>query len=224
MERSLRALTITLRNLTPMRALLVIFFSFTIVVSLVLWENRQDFYNRVTNTIVTGPLLDIVLSSESKYKISSMVARRSDLIVSATVASVNVQQNRKMYLYRAFSDRDVELVVKESDARDGASSPVFTSNEQTNKQILSLIRGEFSCSKIIPQGSDSKFGRYLGNKIKYTCRVPIPPSYGSLIGFVVFHLSREPNETELDEIRLESYTISMHIYNDTYNRGATKRI
>lgn len=224
MERILNALTLTLRHITPVRTLLIIIGSISTIVGVIVWENRQDFYNRVTDVFVTGQLLDITLSNEAKYKISSLISRKSEFIVSASVATVNVQQNRKTYIHRAFTNKDVEEVVKQSDLRDGINAPVFTNNEQTNKQILSLIRGEFSCSKVFPQGSDGRFGKYANTKVKYTCRVPIPPSYGSLIGFIVFHLSREPDETELDELRLESYTISMYIYNDTYNRGNTKRI
>lgn len=224
MEKTLRALSLALRHITPTRTILLIIASMTTIVSVVLWENRQDFYTRVTNIFVPDTSPPLVLTDDARYKIESMLSRKSQYVVSATVASVSVQLNKKTFIYRAFTDRDVESVVKLADQNEGYSAPVFTNNEQTNRQVLSLIRGEFSCSKIIPTGSDSRFGRFLGGRIQYTCRVPIPPSYGNLIGFVVFHLSREPSEQELDELRLESYTISMHIYNDTFNKGVTKRI
>lgn len=224
MEKTLRALSLALRHITPTRTILLIIASMATIVSVVLWENRQDFYTRVTNIFVPDSSPALVLTNDARGKIESLLSRKSNYVVSATVASVSVQLNKMTYIYRAFTNRDVEAVVRLADQNDGHSSPVFTNNEQTNRQVLSLIRGEFSCSKIVPQSSDSRFGKFIGHQVQFTCRVPIPPSYGNLIGFVVFHLSREPTEQELDELRLESYTISMHIYNDTFNKGVTKRI
>jgi hypothetical protein len=227
MEKFLKALSTVLRYITPLKTFLLIVIIFALIGAIAAWENRQSLFTSTVDNIgfkdATPPL---VMSPKSKAALEALVAGKDKYVISGAAVGINIPTNTRTIVYRYFNDKVIERAVRTADTKEGDTLPLFSSNEGQNKQILSLIQGEFSCGKLITGGVNSRYaGAETFGKIVATCRVPIPPAYGHLIGYIVFHLSRDPSEAEMEELRVEAYTLSMNIYNEILKQnGPVRRV
>ena len=224
MENFLRALIVVLKSITPLKTALLISVIFSLVFAVMLWDTRQLLYSHLDGLVYKNTSAELVMSQKSKSALDNIVQNRP-WIVSTSVISINVQLNKQADIYRYFNDKALEVLIRTTDAKDGMEFPLFSNNELLNKQVLSLLQGEFSCSKTVLNGSNSRYAPSITGKVVQDCRVPIPPAYGHLIGYISFSLSRDPTDDELDQLRTDAYTLSMSIYTEILkNSGPVPRI
>jgi len=224
MEKFFRAISVFLRYVTPIKTFLLVVTVFAMMTAAVIWENRQSVYNKVMDVDAKGDIRALALSEKSRARLDALVTRKSSYVIAGTAMGINIALNTRSVIYRVFNDKELELRIRTVDAREGIDLPLFSSNEIQNKQVLSLLRGEFSCSRSPSIPGDSRYGSVISDKVTTTCRVPIPPAYGHLMGYIVFFLSREPTDNEIDELRSDAYTISMAIYNEMQGTSSIRRI
>ena len=89
--------------------------------------------------------------------------------------------------------------------------PVFSSNENANSEIVSILNGEFICNRnndVINMITTSD----IKNKFLYLCSISIPPFYGQFSGYIIVALNSLPEKLTLETIKLEMINVTTDIY------------
>lgn len=191
----------------------------TVVVLLVaifmLYEARTAFIQHYVVADVesmgvpTGTTLQ--LSDNSKEQIEAFTHEHGTLALVAVIG-VDLSDNTRSALIRFYNDKAIEKLALTNDkkARLGVSSPLFTDNAVNNAEISALLNGEFTCTSV--DSSPFIVVNNLTQTIKQVCRVPVPPYYGRLTGYLVMYSKTEMSIYEVDQLRSAAIRLAIDIY------------
>lgn len=84
---------------------------------------------------------------------------------------------------------------------EGYITSLFNSGQNNrNNAAMTMLRGEVYCA---PFKSSSKVGKWMDSiKVKYMCRVAIPPAAGHFHGYMSVGFNKEPSDIETVKTRI----------------------
>ncbi len=142
----------------------------------------------------------------TKKNISSFVKDEKG-VVGFTVVSVDIRLNLRNQLY-FFADPTVPNPPTLAPLAAIARLPLFTKNDDNNRQMIKLINGEFTCA---PYNSGTSLVAAVNSNVNRDvvtiCRASLPPYYGHFSGFVSVLLNTDPDVEE--QVRLKQAIESM---------------
>ncbi|MEJ7929857.1 hypothetical protein WG922_07725 [Ramlibacter sp. AN1015] len=185
----------------------------------VVFENRQTIYTQSIGRFDgVAVKQEITISDASKQAIDQFVALDNNVEV-VQLVDVDLYKNARKVVYEAVTAvRKGELL--DEAQLTGQQVPLFSSEVVQNSQMISLINGEFGCGAV----KDTAFARKrpkFASTLHTSCRVPIPPLYGRLTGYLIFHLRNEPSQYEIEALKLHAIQLAMKIYLTDINKGPT---
>lgn len=201
-------------NVTWSRLIKTVIAGLVVISLVVVYENRQVFFNKINaglnNTVDDFELKPPRLEGQ---KIIAGFMNGNKEVVMLSVLDANPVTNRRNVVYRDFNDPKIKNVVdryvlENPTIGDGA---LFTTDPINNKQILAILNGEFFCAEnknsIISQAFPE-----AAKQIVYSCRVPLPPSFGKATGWITLHLNKWPLD-DYDRFKSDSLLMSLNYYN-----------
>jgi hypothetical protein len=197
----------------------------------ILYEARTSVIQRyiVPETQQTAsPLANqLVLSPESMEMVAKFAKAHTEVAM-VGVVSVNMTANQRTNLLRVYNDKVLEQVVAQRESKESIPYnqrpfPLFSDNITQNTMISSLLAGEFTCSATDNAMFSPQYN--LEERMKTSCRVPIPPFYGRFTGYLIMHSSRELSIYEVEELKAASLRLSIDMYyTDIVRPIAGKRV
>ena len=89
--------------------------------------------------------------------------------------------------------------------------PLFTSDDENNRQMVKLINGEFFCvpysSTIMAHASDEPH-----NELVAVCRASLPPYFGHFSGFISVLLTIDPDLEKQSELKNRLESLATQVY------------
>lgn len=193
-------------------------FAMMLVSIVILFEVRTAFFQRYLTPdpqIVLSPVpTRLVLTSESIRAVEQFAASNTDL-AAVGVMSVDLSENTRTALLMIYNDKKLEVQAAKLNM---TTWPLFTSSPANNSDISSLLNGEFTCSPA--QYSTLALSIGPNSPIKTTCRVPVPPYYGRLTGYLVMHSTDELSIYQVDRLRNAALRLSIDMYYANTPRAA----
>lgn len=185
-----------------------------LVIAYTAYERRADLFEATSfgqSTMSPGnPVGTIfVVGDTSKKKIEAFVKGEKN-VVGFAVVSADVRLNvRNMVFFLA--DPTVSNPALLAPLSSIAHLPLFTKNEDNNRQMIKLINGEFTCaaynttllSNVAPTSA---------REIVTICRASLPPYYGHFSGFVTVLLNTDPDIEELLRLKNGIEALATEIY------------
>lgn len=152
----------------------------------------------------------LALSSASREAVYEFAHARPEIAVVGVVA-VDLKENTRTSLMRVFNDKEIEKRVMDADKSvPSGPFPLFTADVTGNAEITALLSGEFTCSTEDVTVFIQKYN--LGDKLKQVCRIPVPPYYGRLTGYLVLYSKAEMSIYEKDRLRSAVTRLALDIY------------
>jgi hypothetical protein len=168
-------------------------------------------------TMISGQGLEI--STASKNELVKYMLK-NDTIISVSAVSVNLMQNELRIVFFQSKNDELNRLWEEYAKRTGTMSRAFSNVPDTNIQIANIINGDLNC---ILFKTAAVYER-ASTLTPWVCSMAVPPGLhgsGDFVGFLNFHLSREPTEKEKSELGTEIAAISSGIYKrDVQEDGA----
>lgn len=181
------------------------------IMLLTLFEGRKTLIGLWGNDDTSPVEIQLNISSSMKKRFETLVIR-SDEIVGVTVVSANLRTNQRTTIHWFIDDAVVEEAYTEFIKTRGAITPIFNTDQNNSEQMVSVINGEFSCSKIEDTPSFRVVPR-LVSRVSNVCRIGLPPYYGDFNGYVSFLLKKPA--TDQDEIRVEAVRLANDLYRES---------
>lgn len=196
------------QSITVVRVLIIVSFAMLLVSSLILYEARTSFLQKHVNVLTTTVQpSSLKLNPVGVKSLTDFMESHRDIAALGVVA-VDMEENTRLPLVTLYNDDHVKNALEA--AEDKQPQPLFTNDPQNNANVSALLNGEFVC---VPHGSVTHVGRVKSEPlIKTTCRVPIPPYYGKLMGYLVIHSVHELSIYEIDRLRRDALRLSIDIY------------
>ena len=182
------------------------------IISYVGWQQRQLLLGSFTNfdqKVNLDNSLKLVLSQTSQKQLKQFVDTKN-WIAGINVNRIDFTSNTREVKFYYFKDALVETAWAEFELKY-PNSQLFGQDESINQRLVNLINGQFQCART----SDTQFGMLIPVINQYsfaTCLVPIPPSYGSFIGFISVFIRQQPTGAEILELEKITQQISLDIY------------
>jgi hypothetical protein len=202
---------------SPTRIIMLTCVALVLIGSLTVFEKRDAIVKGLTDhdgvevSISQEPKLE--LPSETQEQIIKLVKRSPDISFIAVV-SANLRVNQRDTVFYYSDEHTIDLAMRNLLASSGSTYPIFTTNDKSNVQMVSVINGEFSCQKF----GDTIFATRLpaaANDMPHICQVSMPPYYGEFSGYILFGLKKVPDKMGMDDLRLEAIKLSTDIYAKT---------
>lgn len=172
------------------------------------YENRENIFKYI---VQQGSKSEVSsywsVGEESKFELVKLVSN-SQLVKLAVVNSVDLQLNRQEAKYW-FVDIDSNITLP--DVSTILPQQVFDSNQTNTDHMVAVLGNEFVCSSTKNTIYEKYFGE-IDKEIPVICRLAIPPFYGRFVGILTFGLSRIPDESEKDSLKLEASRLAVEIY------------
>lgn len=149
------------------------------------------------------------LTSEGVGVVNRFTAAHPQVDVVAIVA-VDLEDNTRTPLIVRYNDRALEQLAAKY-VQLPTIIPLFTDDKANNADLSALLNGEFSC-KSAAEGMPLVLPAQIKSKLKTTCRVPVPPFYGRLAGYVVIYSTRELSIYEVESLRISTIRLSVDLY------------
>ena len=132
------------------------------------------------------------------------------------VVAISQRQNRRTSIARFFNEVEAQKLIEAHDKKFGRDpiSPYMTeANVVQNTQMLTLQRGDTVCGPTNESGLLMAYPE-LADVFKSTCRIPIPPMFGQLAGYIAVHsatdLQNQP--AERDRLREQGEILALRIF------------
>jgi hypothetical protein len=175
-----------------------------------LWENRQHVFDRQAIKY-DGDYKLPPPSADAQVLVQAFVNLRPEIVM-VTLLDANPVSNTRNVVHRWFNEaavrESVERVTKVNPlAGDGA---LFTSDPENNKQVLAVLSGEFYCAPV--SGIILTAYPEVAKRVKYSCRVPLPPAFGKATGWFAVHLEKWP-PADMDNFKSLALMMSLTFYN-----------
>lgn len=176
-----------------------------------LWENRQKVFESQSIRYNGDYVLE--KPSEKGQAIVSVFHKSRPEIVMITLLDANPVSNRREVVYRWFSDTATKTAVETQTSMnptigDGA---LFSQDPENNKQVLAVLSGEFYCAPAAGGIINIAFPD-VAKRVKFSCRVPLPPAFGKATGWFTIHLTKWPLD-DIDRFKTEALTMSLTYFN-----------
>lgn len=165
--------------------------------------------------MATDPIATRLMLSSTSVELVTKFAEAHKEIAVVGVVSVDLPANQRTNVLRVYNDKALEQLVKTREAASAmpynqVAFPLFSNNVVQNSMISTLLAGEFTCSATESAMFSPSYN--LEERLKTSCRVPIPPFYGRLTGYLVMHSARELSIYETEALKAASLRLSMDLY------------
>ena len=197
--------------LTWDKVFLLVVFIFILALTWGIYENKDTIYGFMKQQRIETSVPQ--LKSLSKITIEEIdnLVRKSELIVGLTVTLADFQKNQRIVVYRNDELPEMKKLIATYRSKSMGNLPLFSDDVDNNHYIVSLINGEFIClpfakstlGKIIPEASPF---------VNTICYNGIPASYGKFTGIISIQLSRQPTNTEIDQVRVITRSLATAIF------------
>lgn len=192
----------------------------TAVSALVLWmvyENRTVLYP--TFPMVQGSYT-LGMPNEASRKLIEDFVKKYPEVGLLTVIQADPVANRRSPVYRHFNSDDVKKSIESSYAtgKDG-SGPLFSADQVSNEQVLSVLSGELRCEPVTEGMFAKLFPDLAAGAIVHSCRVPIPPSFSLVGGWIAIHLKTWPPRGQLDAFKQDALILALNYYKSELGYG-----
>lgn len=134
---------------------------------------------------------------------------RHPTIASVAVLSLDFQHNARLPMLRITPNAMVAARLKEMPLKTGVV-PIFAENKPQNDEMALLLSGSFSCVN----SDQGKFAQIykLQDILEASCRIPLTPSVGRLVGYLSLHFTKTPSSKELKQIEADTKILAVTIY------------
>ena len=186
------------------------------VVSYTAYENRSDLFLATKigkGSISAGnPVGSIfVVGNVTKKNISEFVKNERN-VVGFTVVSVDIRTNTRNQLF-FYADQSEQNPPSLKPLALMPRLPLFTKNDDNNRQMIKLINGEFTCAPYTTGTSLVLAASPNANPdVSSICRASLPPYYGHFSGFVSVLLNNEPGVEEQVRLKHVIEALAIEIY------------
>lgn len=213
MEKFLKSLSDLLKVTTLRRVVLVIFLLLASLAMYMVYANTENISSYIFSKDDYPPELTTI-TPQSEALIKSFMSKHNGTVIYLTVLRFDFPRNTRTPIYRSFnSDELKKLVYDRLKGGDGAL-PIFIKNDKTNNdQIITLVHGEVACDPFTGGGL-ARVWPDLESKLKISCRIPIPPIFGSVRGYIVIHIIREMTPYELEAMKIDLKNLVIKIHED----------
>lgn len=220
MESFLKVIDNLLQHATFIRVMLVSVLLVVSVAALTLYENRQKVYDDFSMSKMNG---DFILKEPTPrgYQILSDLASKYPEIALISLIDADPVANTRRVVARVFIDKHMELVIKAKTTTNPTvgDGPLFGSDALSNKQVLAIMNGEFSCDPVAGGILATVFAEAAAD-VKMSCRVPLPPAFNKATGWFTIHTKELPKE-KLERLKFDALSTSLMYYNsDIAVRGS----
>lgn len=186
------------------------------VVGYTAYEHRSDLFEATkigSSSIVSGnPVGAIFTVGETTKKNIATFVKDEKSVVGFTVVSVDIRLNVRNQLF-FFADPTAPNPPTIAPLALLARLPFFTKNEDSNRQMIKLINGEFTCAPYTTSTSLLLAISPTSNRDVVTiCRASLPPYYGHFAGFVSVLLNTDPDVEEQVRLKQAIETMATEIY------------
>lgn len=175
-----------------------------------MYEFRNDVFNAANRAPLPGnPVGHAFIVSEDTKKHLQQIVKNDDRIISVSVFSADIRLNIRKPIY-TFTDA-LQSPQEELLLNNLTQFPLFTNNEENNRQVVKLINGEFYCAPY----TTSPFAKAAPNLNRTAislCRASLPPYYGYFAGFVSILLSEDPDVDRQIRLKSELESLAAEIY------------
>jgi hypothetical protein len=201
------------RNITLTQLVTSVVFAVMLATIFILYGAKIAYFQSVTESnpppfiMSVGDRLE--LTPNSVLIVQQFLKTHPDIDV-VGVVNFDMVHNTRTNMLRMFNDKALEAKVQEQIAHPPEKpQPLFTSDIESNSEISSLLSNQFTCNS-----GESIFTRQYGlrNIIHTTCRVPIPPYYGRVTGYIVLYSKKEMSIYEKDQLRIAAIRLAVDMY------------
>lgn len=161
------------------------------------YENRTKLLSFITAPVPTNMVgLTFEVGQTTRDQLNNIV-NGEQRIVGISVVSTDLRLNEARTIYFKGDDPTLNSVFEQPVETDRSRLPLFTSNDESNSQIIRLINGQFTCASF-EKTLVSKIYPELATTVRSICRSSIPSYYGYFSGYVEVYVSEIPSvEREL---------------------------
>jgi hypothetical protein len=144
------------------------------------------------------------MDEKSLASVRGFMAKYHSNAVYLTVLRFDFQKNSRVPFHREFNDDDVKKVVMDRLAGGDGALPLFIQDDTSNNnQMIHIIQGDNDCSDWTAGGL-ARVWPDLKTTFTFSCRVPIPPTFGGTRGYIVVHFKGpRPRDYEMETIKLD---------------------
>ena len=181
------------------------------VLSFTIFENSKTIYNVVSgDQFKSGSVETFNISEISKTNLRKFVDE-IDVVSSIIILNVDIRHNQRIPVFWYSTEPNIQRALNTNYADKIVRMPVFSSSENANSEIVSILNGEFTCNRnndVINMITSSD----IKNKFLYLCSISIPPYYGQFSGYIIVTLNSLPEKPTLDTIKFEMINMTLDIY------------
>jgi hypothetical protein len=191
----------------------------TVITMVTLYENRQQVFEHRT----PGVTEDFELKQPSKdgVAIFENFLKAHPYVAYISLIDANPITNRRTVVARFYNDEQIKVMI-ESELADNPTAgdgSLFMNDPILNKQVLSILAGEFHCDPA-KVGVIAKAFPEVAKRLKYSCRLPLPPAFGKATGWITLHLDKWPLDN-LDSFKVDALTLSLLYYETDITKKKT---
>lgn len=162
------------------------------VLSYTVYERRDDLFRATPFARLPGNDVGMIftISKATKARAKELV-EGDESIVGITILAADLRLNSRTALFH-YGDNEFADPAAEAALQVLGNLPLFSKNEENNRQMTKLINGEFIC---VPYAT-SALAIAVPNankKVITICRASLPPYYGQFSGFVSLFLAIDPD-------------------------------
>ena len=196
------------------KRIVLIFILFTILATfLTLFENRQVIYQKADFRKIQGDEIVPPMGKKGENLIRRLMVRYPEIVM-ASVIDADPISNRRMVVGRVFNNQSLEVIVQKAlDRGVNGGGSLITDDAEQNRQVLSMLNGEMKCDPA-PVGIIFKVFPEARRYVTYSCRVPLPPAFGKVTGWITLHMSAYPPRTGADAFKQESLLLALQYFNE----------
>jgi hypothetical protein len=197
--------TITLKSV-----LLIGLFGILAMLALLSFEHRAEIFGSISTNrshLTNEVGHEFLVSEETRDRIRNIVA--SDTTYSGmAVLSTDIRLNSRRVLF-VFDPTAPKA--KMTHLIQTSRLPLFTHNEENNRQVVKLINGEFFCAPYGTSQIAQMAPEHIGSNVTI-CRASIPPYYGFFSGFVALVLKVDPSIEQQARIKETLENLATEVY------------
>lgn len=176
---------------------------------LILVEAKTMFFQRqfAPSAFETSHVLrSRLVLTDAGFDAMERFAREHTDLAAVGLVAVDLAENTRTELVVIYNDKQVEKGV---DRNVGSTLPLFTTDTRNNAEMASLLNGEFGCA---PASNSVLVQMHKLDMLKTACRVPVPPYYGRLTGYLVMYSRDEVSIYEAEQLRKDALKLSVDMY------------
>ncbi len=199
-----------LQHLTWKKYIIASLAAFTGIVAYTFYENRQGVYESQF-PVMRGDYELNEPGKEGRQLLNDFMRRHPEIGL-LTIIDADPISNRRLPIYRLYNSEAMRSIIEENyeQGRDG-SGPLFSSDNVGNEQILAVLSGELKCEEVT-QGMFTKLVPGAQQAAVYSCRIPIPPSYQYVTGWISIHFKTWPPGSSLDVLKQDALRLGLEYY------------